>query len=235
MALLTAGKAFIELVDSIVNLKSSNTAKSFNSVRDDGQNARLESELRIAEATASRLHDELDSRDAGQAAAVCLMVDQNESHETLSDPATHKMLQDNAIYDVAIALGIGSDRVETVGIHVHDQHTIAIDLHITPPTIDQARIGRGMNAMQLANRLVQQGQDPRSPFMQTATGRKTQQVVLQREQDSVYRLRKTVDLLQDKVRGQLQSAQFQDGQLSRLHELERNYTRQREWVPSIPH
>lgn len=228
MALLTAGKAFIELVDSIMNLKSSNTAKS---VRDDGQNARLESELRIAEATASRLREELDSRDAGQVAAVCLMVDQNESHEILSDPATHKMLQDNAIYDVAIALGIGSDRVETVGIHVHDQHTIAIDLHITPPTIDQARIGRGMNAMQLANRLVQQGQDPRSPFMQTATGRKTQQVVLQREQDSVYRLRKTVDLLQL----QLQSAQFQDGQLSRLHELERNHTRQREWVPSIPH
>lgn len=110
------------------------------------------------------------------------------------------MLQEQAVYDVAQGLGVEKDRVEIVGMHVEDSRTLAVDLHITPPTNDQIRAGRGVGSTELANRIVQQGQDPRSPFKQTPTGQKTEKVQLQREQEYVYRLRKTVQLLQEEVK-----------------------------------
>ena len=188
------GKAFMEVVDSIMMLKS---GKSSVVARDDEQILRLQNELCIAEEAAKRLREELSNRDSGQATAVSLLVD--DSPTLLADPATRKMLQEQAVYDVAQGLGVEKDRVEIVGMHVEDSRTLAVDLHITPPTSDQIRNGRGIGSNELANRIVQQGQDPRSPFKQTTTGKKTIKVQLQREPEYAYRLRKTVQMLQEEV------------------------------------
>ena len=191
-----AGKSYVEVIDGIMSLKSSNPRPA--AVRDDDQINRLQSELRTAEEAANRLRQELAHRDSGQATAVSLLVD--DKPEILADPATRKMLQEQATYDVAQSLGVEKDRVEMVGMHVEDSRTLAIDVHITPPTNEQIRSGRGLGSNELANRIVQQGADPRSPFKQTTTGQKTIKVQLQMEQEYVYRLRKTVQLLQDEVK-----------------------------------
>jgi len=203
----------MEVVDGIMMLKS---GKSSVVVRDDEQILRLQNELRIAEEAAKRLREELSNRDSGQATAVSLLVD--DSPTLLADPATRKMLQEQAVYDVAQGLGVEKDRVEIVGMHVEDSRTLAVDLHITPPTSDQIRSGRGIGSNELANRIVQQGQDPRSPFKQTTTGQKTIKVQLQREQEYVYRLRKTVQMLQEEVIFLQQSATDFKSECERLRQ-----------------
>ena len=104
------------------------------------------------------------------------------------------------MFDVAQGLGVEKNRVEMVGMHVEDSRSLAIDLHIAPPTNEQERNGRGVGSSQLAERMLQQSRDPHSPFKQTPTGQKTVKVHLEREQDFVYRLRKTVMLLQDELK-----------------------------------
>ena len=190
------GKSYVNVVDAIMAVKSQNPQPV--TVRDDDQINRLQAELRTAEEAANRLRQELAHRDSGQATAVSLLVDDNP--EILADAASRGMLQEQATYDIAQSLGIEKDRVEMVGMHVEDSRTLAVDVHITPPTNEQIRGGRGVGSNELANRIVQQGVDPRSPFKQTTTGQKTMKVQLQMEQEYVYRLRKTVQLLQDEIK-----------------------------------
>jgi len=191
-----AGQSYVNVVDAIMAVKSNNPQPL--TFRDDDQINRLQAELRTAEEAANRLRRELAQRDSGQATAVSLLVD--DKPELLADPASRGMLQEQAIYDIAQSLGVEKDRVEMVGMHVEDSRTLAVDVHITPPTTEQIRNGRGVGSNELANRIVQQGVDPRSPFKQTTTGQKTMKVQLQMEQEYVYRLRKTVQLLQDEVK-----------------------------------
>ena len=168
------------------------------SMQNSEQVVRLQNELRIAEEASNRLRQELAHRDAGQVAAVSLLM--NDNPNVLANAAERKMVQEQAVYDVAQGLGVEKSRVEIIGMHVEDSRSLAVDLHITPPTNDQERSGRGVGSSELAMRLVQQGQDSRSPFKMTPTGQKTVKVQLQREQDYVYRLRKTVQMLQDEVK-----------------------------------
>jgi hypothetical protein len=179
-----------------MNLKSSNPTRVIQ--RDDDLITRLQNELQVAEETANRLRQELATKDSGQVAGVCLLV--NESPDLLADPSSRKMLQEQAVFDVAQGLGVEKSRVEMVGMHVEDSRSLAIDLHITPPTTEQEQNGRGVGSTRLAERMLQQSRDPRSPFKQTPTGQKTVKVHLEREQDFVYRLRKTVLLLQEELK-----------------------------------
>ena len=197
-AFFCAGIAFNEVVDGIMNLKSSDPTRTPVMLRDDTQITRLQNELQVAEETANRLRQELATKDSGQVAGICLLV--NDSPDLLADPSSRKMLQDQAIFDVAQGLGVEKSRVEAVGMHVEGSRTLAVDLHITPPTGEQSHSGRGVSSTQLAERLLQQSRDPRSTFMQTPTGQKTVKVHLEREQDFVYRLRKTVLLLQEELK-----------------------------------
>jgi hypothetical protein len=202
-AFFCAGIAFNEVVDGIMSMKSSDPTRTPIMLRDDTQITRLQNELQVAEETANRLRQELATKDSGQVAGICLLV--NDNPDLLADPSSRKMLQDQAVLDVAQGLGVEKMRVEAVGMHVEGSRTLAVDLHITPPTGEQSHSGRGVSSTQLAERLLQQSRDPRSPFMQTPTGQKTVKVHLEREQDFVYRLRKTVLLLQEELKDLQQS------------------------------